>query len=962
MIDTLFHKSLDTSKFTILNVDDNEAGRYAINRILKKAGFMVKEAATGQRALQMAEEQPDLIILDINLPDIDGFEVCRRIKADPAISLIPILHLSATYMDSESRVQGLEGGADAYLAHPVEPPVLIATIKALLRMHQAESRVLAAARQWQVTFDTINDGVCLLDRQGIIIQCNQGMGHLLNRQLHEIIGRRCCELIGCNHLGPEWSCFQRMQESGQRESFDHSVNDRWFHVSLDPILDEAGRMSGAVQVISDITGQKRAELERGRLHGLLEAERARFEAVLKQMPAGVIIVEAPSGKVILGNEQVEKIWRHPVTMSDAVKQYGEWKGFHPDGSPYRPTEWPLVRSVRHGEVIINEEIDILRGDGSHGTISVSSAPIRDGDGRIYAAVVTFSDMSERKEVEKELQTYRHHLEELVKERTSELTVSNDQLELEINERKQAEAKLRESELKYSTLVEQARDWVVIVQDGVFKFANKAVSTITGYAVEEVMGKPFVDFLSPESRDFVSQRYALRLTGENPPSFYEAKVLNKDGTTRDIEISAEVIQYQEKPATMAVVRDITARKKMEEELQKAQRLESLGILAGGIAHDFNNILTAIIGNLSLAEMLTKPGNRVFRLLTEMQKSSHRAKDLTQQLLTFSKGGAPVRKTASISELLKDTTTFALRGSKVKAEFSLAKDLWPGDIDIGQISQVINNLVINAKQAMTDGGIIKVTASNVTIGSRAKQDTYPLSVTTRTKDGVPMKENLPLKEGEYIKISIGDQGTGIPDEILNKIFDLYFTTKEQGSGLGLSTTYSIIKRHDGYIAVQSQVGVGTTFFIYLPASREKGVAVSPAPNAAAWHHRCKGKVLVMDDEEFIRDTAGQMLRFMGYEVELAKNGAEMIELYEKAKESGHPFDAVIMDLTVQGGMGGEEAISKLRKVDPEVKAIVSSGYSTDAIMADFERAGFDGVIVKPYEVEELGEALHKVIEGK
>ena len=966
MVDTSFNALPNTlpdlSHFTILNVDDDEAGRYATSRVLKKAGFMVKEAATGQQALQMVKEQPDLVLLDVHLPDINGFEVCRRIKAEPATSLIPVLHLSATYMDSQSRARGLESGADAYLTQPTEPPVLIATIKALLRMRQAESRASTVARQWQVTFDTITDGICLVDREGIIIQCNKAMTDLLGRQIQEITGRKCGELIKCPHLDPEGSCFKRMQNTGQRESFDHPFDDRWFHVSMDPILDEAGRVNGAVQIVSDITGQKRAEDERERISGLLDAERVRFEAVLKQMPAGVVIVEAPSGKVVLGNEQMEKIFRQPVIMAAAVEQYGEWKGFHSDGSPYRTEEWPIARSARGGEVVINEEIDILRGDGSRSTISVSSAPVRDKDGRITAAVAAFVDISERKQIENELRGYRHHLEELVKERTAELTAVNEHLRFEIGERRQAEAKLRESELKYSTLVEQARDWVVILQDGVFKFSNQAVRAITGYTVEEILGKPFVDFLSPESRDLVSQRYALRLTGESSPSFYEAKILNKDGTVRDVEVSAAAIQYEGKPASMAFMRDITERRRMEENLQKAQRLESLGVLAGGIAHDFNNILTAIIGNLSLAKMLAKPEDRVYHLINETEKSSHRARDLTQQLLTFSKGGAPVRKTASISELLKDTTTFALRGSNVKAEFSLAEDLWPGNVDIGQISQVINNLVINAKQAMPAGGTIKVTARNVTIGRGAAQEPGSLPAAMRSEHDLLTKEGLSLKEGEYIKISIEDQGTGIPDEILRKIFDPYFTTKEQGSGLGLATSYSIIKRHDGFITVKSQVGVGTTFFIYLPASREKEPAASPAPEDAAWFHSGRGRVLVMDDEETVRNTAGQMLLFMGYEVGLAKDGAEMIDLYMKARESGHPFDAVIMDLTVPGGMGGEEALRKLREIDPAAKAIVSSGYSGNAIMSDFEQAGFNGVVVKPYKVQELGETVRRVIEGK
>ncbi|MEW6379615.1 MAG: PAS domain S-box protein [bacterium] len=934
----------NVDKFTILNVDDDDAGRYAIGRILQKAGFAVKEAATGRQALEMAGKiMPDLVLLDVHLPDISGFEVCKMLKADPATALIPVLHLSATYMDSHSRVAGLEGGADAYLTHPVEPPVLIATIKALLRMHQAETRVVTAARKWQITFDTISDGVCLLDEEGKIVQCNQAMIKLLDKPPDEITGKKCGELIGCEKLDSEGACYQHLRETGRRESFDWQFHDRWFHMSLDPVMDEAGLFSGAVQIITDITLEKRSQEERERLYRLLEAEQSRLEAVVQQMPAGVSIAEAPSGKLVLSNEQVEKIWRHPPLKSASIEQYSEWKGFHPDGRPYQHEEWPLARSIRTGEVVMNEEIAILRGDGSCGTISISSAPIRDRDGQIVAGVVTISDITERRKVELELERYHHHLEELVKERTSDLMAANEKLRQEIEERRRAEEKLRESELKYSTVVEQARDWVVIVQDGVFQFSNQAVTCLTGYSVEEILGRPLLDIIAPEYRNLVAERYALRSVGKDVPSPCEVKIQAKDGAVKDAEISAGTIQYQARPATVIIIRDITERKRLEEERQRAERLESIGILAGGIAHDFNNILTSIIGNISLARMYAKSESRIHGLLTETEKSSFQARDLTQQLLTFSKGGAPVKKTASIRELLREVSTFALRGSRVKAEFFLAEDLWPVEVDTGQISQVINNLVINAKQAMPDGGIVRVTAENVTMGPGSENDT-------------------PLLAGKYIRISVEDQGSGIPAEHLQNIFDPYFTTKEKGSGLGLATSYSIIRKHDGYINVRSRLGVGTVFTMYLPAVPEKAAAVSETRTFPASFRRGQGKVLVMDDETTVRNVVTHMLRFLGYEAEAAIDGNEAIDLYKKARESGHPFDAVIMDLTVQGGMGGEQAIQKMHEIDPGVRAIVSSGYSNDAILADFRRAGFSGIIAKPYKVEELAEVLHQVIGGK
>ena len=387
-------------------------------------------------------------------------------------------------------------------------------------------------------------------------------------------------------------------------------------------------------------------------------------------------------------------------------------------------------------------------------------------------------------------------------------------------------------------------------------------------------------------------------------------------------------------------EIAERKRAEAELLKAQKLESVGILAGGIAHDFNNILTAILGNISLAKMFANPEDRSFARLAEAEKASLRAKDLTQQLLTFSRGGKPIVKTASVARLLKDSTIFALSGSNILCEFSIPEGLWPVEMDEGQINQVINNVVINAVQAMPEGGTIKVRAENVTLGIDRR------------------KQGLPLQGEKYVKVSIQDQGIGIPEESLQKIFDPYYTGKKKGSGLGLAISYSIIKKHLGYITVESELGVGTTFHIFLPASEKEVLTekrTGEIPLAG------KQRILIMDDEEMVRNVAGTMLEHIGYEAGLAKDGTEAIELYKQAKEAHVPFAVVILDLTIPGGMGGKEAIKKLIELDPKAKVIVSSGYSTDPVMSQFREYGFKGVVTKPYKIEELRDALHKVMMG-
>ena len=365
------------------------------------------------------------------------------------------------------------------------------------------------------------------------------------------------------------------------------------------------------------------------------------------------------------------------------------------------------------------------------------------------------------------------------------------------------------------------------------------------------------------------------------------------------------------------------------------MESISILAGGIAHDFNNILTAILGSVNLAKVHAVD-SLVKEKLVKIEKASIQAKDLTQQLLTFSKGGAPIKKVTSLVGLIKDSTTFALRGSKVKCQFLIPKTLWPAEVDEGQIGQMISNLIINADQAMPEGGTVQVQAENVVISSDCE---------------------VPLNPGRYIQISVEDQGIGIPKQYLTKIFDPYFTTKQEGSGLGLATSYSIIKNHGGCITVESHVGTGTVFHVYLPASAKRLKTGKEEKDTLVGG---KGRILLMDDEESILEVTGEVLTYLGYEVEVARDGLEALELYKKAHTLEIPFDAVIIDLTIRGKMGGREAIQHLLKIDPSAKAIVSSGYSDDPVMANYRDYGFKGVVSKPYTIKELSEALREVLE--
>lgn len=383
-------------------------------------------------------------------------------------------------------------------------------------------------------------------------------------------------------------------------------------------------------------------------------------------------------------------------------------------------------------------------------------------------------------------------------------------------------------------------------------------------------------------------------------------------------------------------------KVNEELVKMQKLESVGVLAGGIAHDFNNSLQGILSNIVQANKRVNPNDEICGNLAEAEKAVLAAKNLTQQLLTFSKGGEPIKKIISITEVVRDSANLTLSGSNARCDFNIPDGILHVEADEGQMVQIFNNLFINAVQAMPGGGAITVKVENIDIDASS---------------------SMIMQEGKYVKISIEDQGAGISKENLHKIFDPYFTTKEKGSGLGLATAYSIIKKHNGHICLDSKMGVGTTFHIFLPAS-EKEITVgtgrieadeneveAPTPSNGR-------RILFMEDDAIIRLSVTQQLEDTEYYVETATNGTDAIDLYKRATETGNHFDVVILDLTIIGGMGGEETIEKLLEIDPNVKAIVASGYSNDPVMANYKKYGFRSVVAKPYEIEELDHALRQL----
>lgn len=503
---------------------------------------------------------------------------------------------------------------------------------------------------------------------------------------------------------------------------------------------------------------------------------------------------------------------------------------------------------------------------------------------------------------------------------------------DITELKQIEQERQKNENFYRTIAQNFPNGAVYLWDHDLRIllADGTGLESYGFNKEQLEGNILREAVHPAIADVLEPSYRAALEGKS--FIIEQSYL---GLTHLIHFLPVRNEQGEIFAGMAMSLNITKDRKMSEELLRASKLESLGLLAGGIAHDFNNALAAILSNISVVKMHSELPYEYAAILEQAEMATLHARDLTRQLLTFAKGGVPIRKTALLAEIIQDTIRDGLQNSLIECKFELADGLWPVDVDVAQLNHAIQNLVVYVVEDMARQGELKVGATNISL-----QD----------------KEVPPLIAGQYLRLSIETKQGGIKPEHLPRIFDPYFTTGEFGYGLGLASAYSIVKKHDGHITVESEPGTGTSFVIYLPASAK---SIRPSqPERKPLSPSQLGRVLIMDDEAMVRSALTMVLKRLGYEAESAQDGAEALEKYQQAATSQKPFDVVIMDLTVRGGMGGKEAVEKLLRIDPNARAIVSSGYSDDPVMANYQEYGFLGVVAKPYRVQELKQVLDEV----
>lgn len=659
----------------------------------------------------------------------------------------------------------------------------------------------------------------------------------------------------------------------------------WIQARGQIIRDSQSRIDHVYGVFFDITKQREIE------EALRESEE-HLKIIMDSIRAGVVMIDAESRHIVDVNQYAgEMIGLDKDHLLEQDCQGLFCTGDNGDCPVMVPSLLPMETECR-----------LMTSHGQAIPILKTTATIKRG-GRTYI-LLSFLDLTGQKKVEKDLAAEKERL---------------------------------------GVTLRSIGDGVIATDtEGRVVLMNQVAEDLTGWIQEEAQGLPVAKvfrLVHEHTRKACDPRVNKVIRTGKVTSLPSHPVLQaRDGAEYILAATAAPIidQQSQVIGVVLVFQDITQKRQTEAELQKMEKLTSLGILAGGIAHDFNNILTGILGNISLAMISTPQRGEIFRRLAEAEQATLRARDLVQQLLTFAKGGAPVKEVTSLEEMIRDSATFASRGSQVRSDIAFAKDLWHVEVDPGQISQVIQNLVINAIQAMPTGGAVTIRGKNVLLKE---------------------ERGLPLPPGRYVEIRVKDQGIGIPPDYLSKIFDPYFSTKQKGSGLGLATAYSIIKNHEGYMTVESILGEGTTFFIYLPASAKRVEA--DQKDVACQFHLGRGRILVMDDDPGVRQVAGKILSHLGYEVDYAAHGAEAIEQYQAALSAGQPFDLVIMDLTIPGGMGGEEALQALRKIEPQTRAIVSSGYADDPIMTRYQEYGFCGVIKKPYRVSTFTQVLQEVL---
>ena len=766
----------------------------------------------------------------------------------------------------------------------------------------------AKLRRYKDLFNLAPDSHLILDAQGNIEEANPAAAMMLNSSQQLLAGQPLTSFVAEEEREGLLLRLTQWDQSERVKEFDVNLLPREgaplvVTLRVAAICSEYDKIACLHCTLLEVISHKRSEVSlqtaAGNQEQIIErltTGQEMLKAALRQLPSGIIITEAPSGNLILSNERIEQLWGHPDRQTGNLREFRQGKGFHKDGRPYKVEEWPLARTLSTGEVVTDEEIDILRADGSHGTVRVSSTPVRNLEGRVIAAVEITFDFTELKHAQEQIQEQIH---------------------------------------EQAAILDESEDAIVVREmDGRILFWNKGAELIFGWTAEEAAGQNVRDLLFSKEPSGFDQA--------NAPMFYnegetdELRLVTKDG--REIMVERKWTLMRDEAgnlkSVLVIMTDITKTKKIEAQLFRLQRLDSIGALAAGIAHDLGNALAPILMTVQLLKSRVNDESSE-RYLDMIQRNVNRSVDLVKRVLGFVRGVEDERDTLKLRPLIYEIEKM-LKGTLPKSiaiEISIEKDLWSAVGNATQIHQMIMNLCVNARDAMPEGGRLLIAVENVSLNETEAQ----LVEGTRP--------------GSYVLIRVSDTGTGIPAHIMKEIFNPFFTTKEEseGTGLGLATVDTIVKDHQGFISITSEVGKGSEFKIYLPATeatnKESGERTKPP--LPIGHGEL---VLVADDEAAVREITKEVLETYGYQAITASDGMEAVLLYSRHKDR---IQVVLMDLLMPY-LDGREIIRIIRSLDPEVKIIVTSGTANEDF-ADTVESFTDKFLLKPYSARNLLETI-------